>query len=148
MIPSLTASFKSEIVVLAYNFLLLSSKPFSLKLSSIGYERLMIFLLCYAFNCALRILVIQLTIHQLIDHSIDHATIDHSIDQLRLNHSIGFCPMLVTTRSQAKLLGISTEFSKNMPMSSLRPVQIRLSHSTSTLEHLDSIFTLRSGEFF
>jgi hypothetical protein len=91
-------------------------------------------------------LIIQLTLLWLIVHSIDHATIAHSIDQLRLNHSIGFCSMPVITRSQAKLLGLSTEFSEDTSLSSLQPVRSHLPHSSTTLEHSGSLFKLRFDE--
>jgi hypothetical protein len=106
----------------------------------------MTFLLCYAFDCVLRLLVIQLTFPWLIVHSIDHATIVHSIDQLSFNHSLGFCYMPVITRSQAKLLGLSTDFSEDTSLSSLQPVRSHLTHSSTTLEHSDSLFNLRSDD--
>jgi hypothetical protein len=105
------------------------------------------FLLCYAFNCTFGILVIQLTIHRLLYHSIDHAINNHSTIQPYLNHSIGLCTMPVTTRSQTKLLGISTEFSENKSVSPVRLVGNHPSHPSSTVEHLDSSLTLPSSDF-
>jgi hypothetical protein len=64
----------------------------------------MIFLLCCAFNCILRILVIQLTILRFFGYSIDNDIIDHSIGQTTLNHSIDLFHMPVLTRSRAKYL--------------------------------------------
>jgi hypothetical protein len=55
--------------------------------------------------------------------------------------------MPVTTRSQAKLLELSTEFLEHTSLSS-RPVQNCCSPSSSSSEHLDSSFTLHSSDSF
>jgi hypothetical protein len=85
----------------------------------------MIFLLCFAFNCALHNPIIQLVLLLLfpsitssfsVDHSIDPFTrnysIDsvfyHSIDLSYLNHAIDLLAMPVTTRSKAKGLSHNT----------------------------------------
>jgi hypothetical protein len=94
------------------------------RLSSIGYELLMFFVYD-AFDCVLRLLVIQLTLlllhpivgHSidsypefrsidldLLNHSIDLFLCDHSIVSSSWNHSIASVNMSVTTRSMTKCL--------------------------------------------
>ncbi len=104
-----------------------------MKLSSIGYECLITSLLCYAFNCACCYIVIQLTISSLLDYSINHAKVDHSIGQLNFRHSIDLIDMQVITRSKAKLLEVSNEFSEVFLGTSLSSVTDIPSPSSLTL---------------
>jgi hypothetical protein len=55
--------------------------------------------------------------------------------------------MPVTTRSQAKILGISPNSSENMSMSPVRLAWNHPSISSSTVEHLDSLLTLPPSDF-
>jgi hypothetical protein len=90
------------------------------RLSPIGYALIMIFFLCYAFNCILHSLVIQLTLFSsfilitpptYVDYSINLLFGNHSIATVLnlsiglrlLSHSIGSMEMPVTTRSKASL---------------------------------------------
>jgi len=82
-----------------------------LRLSTIGYELLMSFLMCLALSCVLRTVISHSILLSyllfflstiLSDHSIGLLTLDHSIGLFLRNHSIGFHNMPVTTRSMAK----------------------------------------------
>ncbi len=98
----------------------------------------MIFLLCYAFNDILRILVIQLAICRFFGHSIDHDIVDHSIGQYPLNHSIDSFQMLVITGSRANSSAVSTEL---LVVPSHLSSQLNLdiiSSTVSTAEHLST----------
>ncbi len=117
-----------------------TTKTFSfiLQLSSIGYEPLLILLLCYALNRVRCTLVIQLTILWCFGFTIDHANYDHSIDQSTLNHSIDSFYMPVTTRSKAKFLERYSEATAVSPLLSLWKTLHDISSSNLTKENLIS----------
>jgi hypothetical protein len=66
---------------------------------------------------------------------------------IQVFNSIDLCTMPVTTRSQAKLLRISTDSSENMSVSPVRLVWNCPSISSSTVENLDSLLTLPPSDF-
>jgi hypothetical protein len=85
-----------------------------------------------------------LTISSLLDYSINHAKVDHSIGQLNFRHSIDLIDMQVITRSKAKLLEVSNEFSEVFLGTSLSSVTDIPSPSSLTLKQGTCPSILRS----
>jgi hypothetical protein len=85
-----------------------------------------------------------LTISWFLDYSINHAKFDHSIGQFNFCHSIDSIDMPVITRSKAKLLEVSNEFSEVFLGTSSRPVTDISSPPCSTLKQSTCPSILRS----
>jgi hypothetical protein len=114
-----------------------------MRLSSIGYEPFMFFLMCTAFDCGIHNYVIQLTTLFILLIAVNSILLDHSIGLHWQIHSIVLLQMPVLTRPMAKrILQISSESVSSVSQSASAADHTDISLSSSLNDFMATISPL------